>query len=111
MSDFERFLEWLTKAGAAPLNGHDGAWLGVVDEHWAVAANGHGTPQDVQIPDVGTVSIAPFTFHVYYNGWPAGILVPALGGFEGEFAAGSAANEDTFMEAIEAALSETEVTG
>ena len=48
-------------------------------------------------------NLPPFTMRVSYNGWPAG-LVDANGGI---IAGGKAANEDTFIAALEEFLAET----
>lgn len=81
---------------AAPLNKHKGCWEHDIDQRWSVYWNGHGEPQKssrgVQVP--------AFTCAVHYNGWPAGLINP----YGGIIAAGEAANENTFIAAIEAAL-------
>jgi hypothetical protein len=45
----------------------------------------------------GGVTVQPFHTYIEYNGWPAGVLNP-LG--EGEFAAGTGANVESFVAAL-----------
>lgn len=82
--------------GAAPLNKLPGLWEFKVDERWWFAMNGHR--ETINTSDDEPVK--PFTCYIKYNGWPAGIL--DFGG--GIIAAGEGANEDTFIAALEAAL-------
>lgn len=71
------------------------AWEHQVDEKWKVAVNGQK-----ETVTVDKLKIPPFHFAVWYNGWPAGLMSP----FDGTFAAGSEANEDTFIAALDAAI-------
>jgi hypothetical protein len=80
---------------AAPLNRHPGCWEVGIDQHWWIAVNAHNEPKTCS---KGT-EVAPFACYVGFNGWPAGILTPT----GGALAAGSLANEETFLAALAAA--------
>ena len=101
MSDFpicEAFAEIALLAdalGVRRINELEGCWEYQVDEQWRFALNGHNTPHDT---DDG-VRVPPFSAFVEFNGWPAGIIDPA----GGVLAAGDAANESTFIAALQAA--------
>ena len=69
-----------------------GCWEHQVDEHWCIKVNGHMEPID---------GIPPHHMMVLFNGWPAGIIHPTDGGV---IAAGTLANEDTFIAALDAAI-------
>lgn len=47
----------------------------------------------------GKTEVPAFHCYVEFNGWPAGLLSP----YDGTFAAGEAANEETFIAALEQA--------
>ena len=67
-----------------------------VGESWRVVFNGSEskvTPEDA-------AELDPFHIYVEFNGFPAGVFGP----FDGVIAAGTAANEDAFIAAIEAEL-------
>lgn len=85
---------------AAPMNHHPGCWEIQIDERWWLAVNGHKEPHR-HSKSMGEEVLAPFHFYVEYNGWPAGIFSAA----GGEFVAGDAANEQTFIEALKARMS------
>ena len=89
---FNKVAELAIKLGAAPLNKHPGCWEYDVDDQWSIKLNGHDTETD---------GIPPFLLAVSYNGWPAGIVSPTEGGV---IAAGTSANEDTFIEALDRAI-------
>ncbi len=73
------------KLGQAPIK--DKVWKHKVDDHWSVKINGF--PKEKE-------SIPPYHMMVEFNGFPAGCVSP----WEGVFAAGSAANEDVFIDAV-----------
>lgn len=75
-------------------------WDRQVDELWRIEVNGHDKP----FPDHHGMPVQPFTCHLTYNGWPAGIL----GVDCGCIAAGAAANEDTLIAALKAAIARIE---
>ena len=88
-------VELALKRGAPkPLTG---LWTCEVDDHWAVALNGG----DEDAPWCG-FTIPRFYCAVTFNGFPAG-LFHAFGGM---LAAGRAANEAAFCEALRRALDE-----
>lgn len=66
-----------------------------VDERWRIAFNGH---QETRKDSQG-FEVQPFCCSVWFNGWPAGVFNP-VGGC---IAAGTAANEDALIEAMERA--------
>jgi hypothetical protein len=74
-----------------------GCWEHQVDEQWWIAVNGRRSPSK---PSRGPTPIEPFHVYVEFKGWPAALF--RIGG-DGTFAAGTAANEDTFVAACVAA--------
>jgi len=97
-------LELSQAHGVESIKDLDGAWEIAIDDHWYLAVNGHEEPVTVEPDGMMEVELEPFCFCVWYNGWVAGIFTP----FEGEFAAGEAANEHTFVEAIRAHIERME---
>ena len=95
-----------------PLSEYAGCWEHKIDEKWFVACNAHQEPKAVVgIPGGMAHGGKPFMldpFHAYveYNGWTAGVFNPR----NGTFAAGSGANEDTFIAAVLAAIAKTRAT-
>jgi hypothetical protein len=87
-----------------PLTKHAGCWVHQIDDHWAIAINGHEVPKEATLPGGATdsvpINVEPYHCYVEYNGWPAGIFNP----FGGVIAAGEGANEGTFIKAIQAAI-------
>lgn len=75
-------------------------WYYRLDDTWEWIVN--GTLEPITVTPSGTMgaTVPPFTAAVWYHGWLAGLFSP----FEGIFAAGEGANEETFLAAIEAAL-------
>lgn len=98
---FCKMVDYGTALGVKSIKDFPGAWIQKVDDHWIFAINGKDETLEVR-PD-GTMSAKLEFGHaaVWFNGWLAGIFTP----YGGEFAAGSAANEDTFIEALDRALS------
>lgn len=91
----------LAKAdGAAPLNARTDCWVRRLDDNWTIAVN--GTDRTLECKPDGTMGagIEPFHMAVWWNGWLAGLLHP----YGGVIAAGSAANEESFVAAIRAAI-------
>jgi hypothetical protein len=82
--------------GVANINRLPGCWEHAIDAHWTIAVNGHQQP----IKTSTGVEVAPFNVWVEFNGWPAGYF-DASGG---TLAAGEAANEVTFCEALRGAI-------
>ena len=79
------------KAGALPVK--DKVWTHKVNENWSFKVNGYPEPRE---------GIPGFHVMVEFNGFPAGLI--GLNG--GIIAAGEAANEDTFIEALKQHLAE-----
>lgn len=113
----EAIVDLANALGAAPINQHEGAWCCAVDGRWWVACNGHRErcraigdampgAEDLPLPE-----LEPFQMHVYFNGWPAAVMHPADPSVS--FAAGEAANVETFCAAVRAriALIKTEPQG
>lgn len=83
--------------GAGPLSKHEACWEFQIDEQWKIAVNGH---KEAKVCSLTTQPIEPFNCYVEYNGWPAGIIDPR----GGILAAGSDANENTFIDAMKARI-------
>lgn len=81
-----------------------GCWEHAVDDRWFVALNGHEEPMQAAGPEeeLPPVTVNPYEVTVWFNGFPAGSMNP----FQGVLAAGAAANEDTFCEAVERAIAQ-----
>lgn len=85
------------KDGVVPIStAPDGIYRRKFGE-WEIALNGTG---EQKAKSEAHPALPPFNAYVQFNGWPAGIIGPD----GGPLAAGSAANEDTFIAAIEAEL-------
>jgi hypothetical protein len=83
------------------INRLPGAWIYDVGKAWKIAVNGR--QQDVDIPNDGVcmgATIPPYHLAIWYNGWLAGLMSP----FDGILAAGSGANEETLIAALEAEI-------
>ncbi len=68
-----------------------GLWTVDIDGQWKVSVNGHKETVDF---------VPPFHAAVEFNGWPAGIFSPR----GSLIAAGAAANEAAFIEAVKARI-------
>jgi len=90
-----KIAELANSLGASPVNQYSGAWEYQIDDAWKVAVNGHEKPVMVD-----GLELPPFHILVWYNGWPAGIMTP----YDGEFAAGSHANEAEFLDVLDCAI-------
>lgn len=86
--------------GVRSINQLPGCWEHAIDEHWRISVNGHCE----ETADSKGNEIAPYNCWVEFNGWPAGYFDPT----GGVLAAGEAANEQTFMEAIHRAIAKAE---
>ena len=75
-------------SGISNINRIPGTHKARVDDQWEIEVNGHRETVN---------GIPPFHMAVLFHGWPAGIFHPVEGGL---FAAGDAANEDSFLMAI-----------
>jgi hypothetical protein len=93
-------LELHKADGVLPLSHLPGLWHRKLDERWEIYVNGHA--QKMRIEGPGEGEVLPFDCYVEYNGWPAGMFSIPTG--EGCIAAGSAANYETFCDALEGAI-------
>ena len=89
---FSKVAELALALGVEKINILPGCWEHQVDQHWLIKVNGHEEPIN---------GIKPYEMMVWYNDWPAGIVHPVHGGV---IAAGTLANEDTFIAALDAAI-------
>lgn len=94
---FDKIAALALKTGVKDLRS---LWLHKVDEKWTVAINGADEALRAEPEGMMGATIEPFNAAVWYNGWLAGSLSP----LEGIFAAGSGANEDSFIEALDRAI-------
>lgn len=82
--------------GVRDLNKRTACWEYQIDLHWWIAVN--GTTKTIECSK--EVEVEPYHCYVEFNGWPAGLFCP----YGGTIAAGTAANERTFIEAIESLI-------
>lgn len=76
-----------------------GCWEQKVDEHWTIAVNGHHELKIAEKSLSCKTEVPPFHCYVEFNGFPAGLISP----YNGVICAGSIANEDSFISALEKA--------
>ena len=88
-----KLAELANTLGASPIK--DQVWTHQIDDAWRVSVNGHDHARAID-----GLHVEPYHFVIWYHGWPAGVMNP----FDGVMAAGSAANEDALIEALEAAI-------
>lgn len=93
---FCRVVELCEALGVRNLNQLPGCWEHQIDDHWWVAVNALKQPVECS----RGYTVQPYDCFVEYNGFPAGSFNP----YGGILAAGEAANERTFIEAIKAAI-------
>lgn len=91
----ECLLKLTEKEGVKNIREAEGCYEKEIDEQWWIAIN----PHDEKLKCSHGPVVEPFTMYVEFNGWPAGIVT--MNG--GMFAAGSAANEDAFIDALKRA--------
>jgi len=91
---FNKVAELAIKLGMAPLNKNPGCWEYEVDDQWSIKLNPHDSMLD---------GIPSYHMAVSYNGWPAGLVSPTKGGV---IAAGSGANEDAFIAALDRTIAD-----
>ena len=95
--------------GIALLNTLDGCWTRQIGEQWWIAINGHNEAHPASSPDGASKNtpfeVKPFHCYVEFNGWPAGVFTPC----GGVIASGETGNEDAFIAAIDAAITEAMV--
>jgi len=92
---FVRIAELAGALGVENIGTLPACWEHQVDKRWWIAVNAHKE----EIKDSHGATVPSFCAVIEYNGWPAGIIGPG----EGIIAAGSMANEDTFIAALLAA--------
>lgn len=80
----------------------DRIWTHRLDKNWTIAANGKDHEVEVEPEKCMKAKLQPIDFAVWWNGWLAGLFNP----YGGTFAAGSGANEDAFIKAVEKAVQE-----
>ncbi|MCI0366684.1 MAG: hypothetical protein L0219_22705 [Phycisphaerales bacterium] len=84
------------RAGVGDGTGLPGCWEYQIDDQWWIAVNCHSEQKTTSHGQ----TVPPIHCVIEYNGWPAGLINP----YEGIIAAGSGANEDSFIAALKAAL-------
>lgn len=94
---FSAIAQLAGRLGIEKINEMEGCWEHQVDGLWWIAVNGHTKPLKCS----HGAEVPPINCYIEFNGWPAGIIDP----FGGIIAAGAAANEDTFIDALNAAAS------
>lgn len=91
-----RIVELAEAIGVKAINNLPGCWEVQVDDRWRIAVNAHTDGRKTE----SGVDVPGGHFYVEFNGWPAGLLT-----FRGgTIAAGEAANEDTFIAALDARI-------
>lgn len=93
----EKVMELHSALGVGPLNQFSEPWVCEVGASWIVAVNGTKEQHRVQPDGCMEVPLEPFNFAFWFNGWLAGLMTPA----GGSFAAGSAANQESFAAAVD----------
>ena len=93
---FQAVMDLHEAKGLPPLN-EVGVWGESLPDGWYMAINGKRESVKVTPPNGMEAEVPPFTLVAWFNGWLAGSIHPVAGGV---LAAGEAANEDTFVEAI-----------
>jgi hypothetical protein len=89
---FDAIAQYAIAKGHAPIKGK--LYHVKLDDRWEFWVNATDKPQEADGAPVN-----PYECYVKFNGWPAGLFTP----YGGTFAAGSAANEESFCEALKAA--------
>lgn len=89
---FQLICNLAHKRGARSIKDQPGLHEIEIDEHWIARVNPHG--EEVK-------GVLPYHIALEFNGWPAGMFHATSGGV---IAAGAAANEDTLIEAVQAAI-------
>lgn len=77
-----------------------GCWEHQVDEQWWIALNPHDGNEKCSTG----AAVPGFSIYIRFNEWPAGLIDPR----SGVIAAGAAANEDSFIAAVQAATAKAE---
>lgn len=90
-SAFVKIAELGIVLGVRGIKDLPGCWEHQMDEHWRIKVNAHSQAVD---------GVPAFHCLVEWNGFPAALFAPN----GGTFVAGSCANEDTFLEALDEAI-------
>lgn len=95
---FVRIVELAEALGVQRINELPACWEHQVDEQWRIHINAHRH----QVKAESGAEVPPRSCYIEFNGWPAGVITPV----NGWIAAGEAANERTFIEALKRAKDE-----
>jgi hypothetical protein len=89
-----------------PLNKYEAPLAVPIDKRWSVWINGRGEPRKIVGAAAQSMAdgceVPAYHAALFFNGWLAGFISP----YGGTIACGEAANEDTFIEAVQTALVE-----
>lgn len=91
----ELLIEYAMAQGCTPASLKEANWHNTIDERWELKCNGTKEKRD---------GLEPYSWYIYFNGWPAGVL-SLLG--EGVLCAGDAGNEENLRKAIEGRMVES----
>ena len=96
LESFSKVMDLAQYLGVYSIKDYPGCWEHHIDEHWWIAVNGH--PETME---ANGIKVEPYHVYVEFNGWPAGLFNMR----SGSIAAGDLANEQTFIDAIDRAIS------
>lgn len=91
----ELLIDYAMAMGCTPAMLKAANWHNVIDERWELKCNGTEHRRD---------GLEPYSWYIYFNGWPAGII--SIAG-EGVLCAGSEGNEENLRKAIESKMEVT----
>ena len=97
---YSKAIDYALSAGHGNIKDIEGCLILVIDDDWTIALNGHNQTTDAAPDGAMKCPVPPFHVAVWWHGWLAGIVGPG----DGDFAAGSGANEDSFIAAIDSAI-------
>lgn len=100
---FIKISELGYKLGIRNLYNRD-PWIHKLDENWTIAVNGHPTKEIVKPEGCMLCDLPGYHAAVWWNGWIAGIF----NAYYGQIAAGTSANEETLIAALDKAIKEIE---
>jgi len=98
---YMRIMDAMESAGIREIQKLPGAAVLEVDKNWTVA--GHCKEKSIEVdPGRGgmKMTLDPFDFAVWWNGWVAGVVGP-IGGIVVGHPSSEGANEDTLIAALE----------
>lgn len=99
---FMKIGELSYKLGVRDLYKLPGAWIHKLDENWILAVNGKDRKVIAKPEGCMMCDIPPYHVAVWWNGWIAGIF----NAYQGQIAAGTEANEDALIAALDKAIEE-----